>query len=254
MANYLMFDVPGTLPDINAGARRDKWDMVQVDAIHRTHIFNRSGTIAFQGFVPTDFQISLQSPWSPMLQSGSIAELASSLTGKPGFAALEGAIKKFGASTRTRALSAQMWQEPAYLNISLPIQITAYSDTKTEIIDKLITLAKFVSPSISPQGMLIAPGPVPMAEAVAKALQDMAGRGDGTSSINDDQSIVCQVGRFFRMEPCVITNVIAAFDGQPEHLTGNPLSVDFNLELTSYYAVTQEDIMEWFKGDFHAPR
>ena len=247
MANYLMFDVPGTLPDINAGARRDKWDMVQVDSIHRTHIFNRSGTIAFQGFVPTDFQISLQSPWTPMLQSGSLAELA-------GLDKLEAFSKKFGASTRTRALSAQMWQDPAYLNISLPIQITAYSDTKAEIIDKLITLAKFVSPSISPQGVLIAPGPVPMAEAIAKALQDMAGSGEGTASINDDQTIVCQVGRFFRMEPCVVTNVIAAFDGQPEHLTGNPLSVDFNLELTSYYAVTQEDIMEWFKGDFHAPR
>ena len=258
-----MFDLPSSPPNHTQGARGDKHDLIQVDSIHRTHIYNQSGSLHFQGYIPTDFQINLTSNWGPIFPSMSIAELT-----MPGVGGtVERVLAAAGASSKTRSLSAQLWEGPAYLEISLPIQINAYADTKAEIIDKLVAISNFVAPRVGAAGALIAPGPVPALDIAkelgntADGIVDTGAFGDKvseqfnkfTGDISEEQTIICQVGRFFRMTPCIVTHVVAAFNGQPEDGTSNPMAVDFNLELRSYYAVTQEDIRAWFKGNFGRP-
>lgn len=261
MANYLLFDLPNPPANPNQGARGDKNDLIQVDSIHTTHIYNQSGSLYFQGYVPTDFQISLQSQWGPLFPSMSIAELG---FGGAGTTA-ERIFGSVGASSKTRSLSAQLWEGPAYLEISLPIQINAYADTKREIIDKLVSISSFVVPGLDAStGGLIPPGPVPALQAISDLANRAGVAGEvgaavneqinaATNNITEEQTIICQVGRFFRMTPCIVTNVVAAFNGQPEDETSNPMAVDFNLELRSYFAVTKEDIAVWFKGNFAKP-
>lgn len=247
--NFLMTDVAGlTLPapvaSINA------LDAIEVNAIHRTQIYNQSGKLSFEGFVPSDFQISLQTEWGPMFPSMSASEIAAQITGKS-LGRIETIAQAFGGSTKAQALSAQAWQGPAYLQISLPIQIDAYTDTRKEIIDRLIAISKFTTPSESGLGMLVAPGPIP-AQAISGNILGLFSSGAETylESVSEDNIFYCRVGKFFQMHPCVVTSVVAAFNGQPEDGTGNPMSVEFNIELTSYFAVTHNDIIAWFAGGF----
>ncbi|MGL5013337.1 MAG: hypothetical protein ACRC6V_03480 [Bacteroidales bacterium] len=244
MTDVAGLTLPAPVASINA------LDAIEVDAIHRTQIFNQEGSLSFEGFVPGDFQISLQTEWGPMFPSMSASELAAQITGNP-LGKIETIAQAFGGSTKAQALSAQAWQGPAYLQISLPIQIDAYADTRKEIIDRLIAISKFTTPRESNLGMLVAPGPVP-AEAVAGNILGLFSAGSKTylESISEESIIYCRVGKFFQMHPCVVTSVVAAFNGQPEDVTSNPMSVEFNIELTSYFAVTQNDIVAWFSGGF----
>lgn len=252
MANYLQRG--GTLPGVqgivhnNPEIRKG----IEVDPIYRTVIRNRSGTLNFSGYVPTDFQIAMSSGWQPLF-SGSMADLAgqTGLIKQSSADLFSGAASLLGASSRVKAATAQAWTEPAYLQISLPIEIHAYSDTKEEVINQLIRMSKFVTPNEKGNfdgtvkfGALQPPGP-----AAGVAILDSVADGSNFS-IDDEFEIICQVGKFFRMTPCIVTNVVAALDGQMEDESGNPMGVDFNLELTSYFAVTQQDIEKWFAGGF----
>lgn len=255
MANYLIRDA--TLPGVN-GIVHNKPAIrkgIEVDPIYRTTIRNRSGTMSFSGYIPTDFQIAMSSGWTPLF-SGSMADLAgqAGLIKEGAAAAIGAAGQLAGASSRIKTMTGQAWTEPAYLQISLPIEIHAYEDTKEEIINQLIRISKLVTPKevgggevggVSVKlGALQPPGPA----AAVSILQELSGGANLT--IDDEFEIICQVGKFFRMTPCVVTNVVAALNGQMEDESGNPMGVDFNLELTSYFAVTQQDIEKWFAGNF----
>lgn len=249
--NFLVDNVTGLTLPTAVSSLLSATDLIQVNDIHKTKIYTESG-LSFEGYVPSDFQISLQTEWGPIFPSMSASELAAQVTGQP-LGGIEAIAQAFGGSTKSRALSAQAWQGPAYLQISLPIQIDAYSDTKVEIINRLINISKFTTPTESDLGMLIAPGPVP---ALAVLGELAAGIGSEasfksiTDNITKDQRIYCRVGKFFQMDPCVVTSVVAAFNGQPEDGTGNPMSVEFNIEISSYFAVVHSDIERWFKGGF----
>lgn len=233
--NYLKRNVSGiTVP----AASPQQSSGIHVDAIHKTHIYNQSGTLSFQGYVPADFQITLQSQWGPMFPTMSVAE---TVAGQQG-AMLERAAGAAGASSKMKVLSAQMWEGPAYLELSLPIHLIALRSTKDEVIKKLQDISLFVTPGIEPSGVLVPPGPVPLGEIASQMGVDI--------NINEDQLIVCQLGKWFRMTPCIVTSVTAAVSSQPEHETGNPMTIDLNVELRSYFAVTKDDIRAWLKGGF----
>jgi hypothetical protein len=257
--SYLLMDLPAnvTLPNPAAG-KRVGTELVSVNPIHHSYIYTLSNSLSFTGYVPGNFQISLSAAWGPVFPSMSLAEL-SSAAGVGGGALTERVAAAAGASTKLRALSALLWEGPAYLQLSLPIQINAYDNTKTEIIDKLTAMADFITPTLSTGGVMIPPGPIPaqkiiegfnVGSAGAQNAEDLANM---TSVLNEEQTIVVQLGKFFRMYPCVVTNVVMGFEGQPEHETSNPLSVDFQLELQSYYAVSRDDIRAWLRGGFGIP-
>ncbi len=240
MANYLMTNVSGlTLQSPRAAGS----ELITVNPIHKTYIYNQTGTLAFQGYVPADFQVTLQSQWGPIFPTMSVTE---AVAGSGAGADIERFAAIAGASSKMKALSAQLWEGPAYLQLSLPIHIVAMRDTKKEVIDRLVQISNFVAPGLGDSGVLVPPGPVPAAEM----FNSLAG---ASIPIAEEQIIICQVGKFFRMTPCVVTSVVAAFSGQPEDGSGNPMAVDINVELTSYYAVTRDDLQSWFKGGFGAP-
>jgi len=249
--NYLMLDT-GNLPGIRGidptkpAAKKG----IVVDDIYKTVIRNKTGSLSFSGYMPTDFQIALSSGWTP-IYSGSLADLTSQagLVSGTTANAVNLAGQLAGGSARIKALTAQSWTEPAYLQLSLPIQVHAYADTQKEVIDQMIRMSKLITPSEKGQaggmnlGALAPPGPA----AATAMIQSV---GDSNFTIDDEFEFVCQLGKFFRMSPCIITNVVSAFDGQPEDVTGRPLGVEFNVEVSSYFAVTQQDIEKWFAGNF----
>lgn len=252
--NFLVKSVDGlTFPPPTLRAT-SKSQLLNVNAIHKTWIYNQSQKLKFQGYVPADFQITLQSEWGPLFPTMSAAELAGQWT-NTGLGMIETIAKAAGASTKTRFLSAQAWQGPAYLQLSLPIQINAYVDTKKEVIDKLVEVSRFATPTVTDMGIMVAPGPSPLAALGVEgaSMLSLDGLQAQLGTINEDQMIYVQIGRFFRMTPCVVTSVTSAFAGQPEDGTGNPMGIDLNLELSSYYAVTHEDLSKWFAGNFGNP-
>lgn len=253
--NYLIMD-KGDLPAVR-GIDPTKPAVkkgIHVDDIYKTVIRNKTGTLSFSGYVPTDFQIALSSGWTPIF-SGSFADflgqtgaVSQSLTNIANTSA-----SLAGGSARVKVMTAQSWTEPAYLQLSLPIQVHAYSDTQKEVIDQMIRIGKLVTPSEKGNaedtgvavnlGALSPPGPA----AAASMLQSL---GDTNFTIDDEFEFICQIGKFFRMSPCIVTNVVAAFDGQLEDQTGRPLGVEFNIEVSSYFAVTQQDLAKWLGGNF----
>lgn len=257
--SYLLMDPPANvkLPDPTVG-KRSRGELISVNPIHNSYIYTLSNSLAFQGYVPGNFQIALNSAWGPVFPSMSLAELTDGAAPVSG-AAIERAANAAGASTKLRSLSALLWEGPAYLQLSLPIQINAYEDTKTEIIDKLVSMANFVTPTLITGGVMVPPGPIPAQKIIegfgfgSNAQQNANSIAEASTVINEEQTIVVQLGKFFRMYPCVVTNVVMGFEGQPEEDTSNPLSVDFQLELQSYYAVTREDIAAWLRGGFGIP-
>lgn len=261
MANYLM---PA---DGNAatavGTLRQRDDIISVDNMYRVRIYNKKGSIKFSGFIPPDFGIALASAWSAPFGDTSVLDHAQNLPGKWGQAA--GAAKigglANGVTSMNKLLTGKLWGGPSYLELNLPIFVDAYSDTRTEVVEPIVQLLSMCAPSEA-AGFLVAPGPNPLV-STANAAMDVAGTaankasgalggGDivdkgATPVIEDDEAFTIEIGNFFTMSPAVIESVNANFDNVWEDGTGNPISVDFILQVSSYFAVTREDLKKWLK-------
>ena len=267
MANYLMPADGGQATAV--GATRSRDDVISVDNMYRVKIYNKSGTIKFTGFIPPDFSFSLSSQWDAPFANTTLADLAekggnalASVGGAAGAAgqfigntaqAADKALRFAGASSMHKLASARVWGGPSYLSIDLPIFVDAYSDTKTEVVDTTINLLSLCAPSEN-GGLLLPPGPSPL-KSVSMETLTMAASGQGADAANaaignvleDSEAFFVDIGNFFSMSPCVIDSVNANFDNVWEDGTGNPISVDFILQVSSYFAVTREDLRKWLK-------
>lgn len=267
MANYLMPADGGQATP--GGASRSRDDIISVDNMYRVKIYNKSGTIKFTGFIPPDFSFSLSSSWDAPFGNTSVLDLAekggnalSTVGGKWGAAGafvgnnaqtMDKALKFAGASSMHKLASARVWGGPSYLQIDLPIFVDAYSDTKSEVVETTINLLSLCAPSEN-GGLLMPPGPSPL-KSVSMETLTLAAGGQGADAANaaignvleDSEAFFVDIGNFFSMSPCVIDNVNANFDNVWEDGTGNPISVDFILQVSSYFAVTREDLRKWLK-------
>lgn len=272
MANYLMPADGGQATAV--GNTRSRDDIISVDNMYRVKIYNKSGTIKFTGFIPPDFSFSLSSQWDAPFANTTLADLAekggNALGGVGGSpvkdaigaagrfvgnnaGAADKALRFAGASSMHKLASARVWGGPSYLSIDLPIFVDAYSDTKTEVVDTTIALLSLCAPS-EKGGLLLPPGPSPL-KSVSMETLTMAASGQGADAANaaignvleDSEAFFVDIGNFFSMSPCVIDSVSANFDNVWEDGTGNPISVDFILQVSSYFAVTREDLKKWLK-------
>ncbi|QZE56327.1 hypothetical protein pEaSNUABM3_00130 [Erwinia phage pEa_SNUABM_3] len=267
MANYLMPADGGQATSISNMRSRD--DIISVDNMYRVKIYNKSGTIKFTGFIPPDFTFSLASQWDAPFANTSLADFAekggNALAGVGGTAGAVGsfignnagmmdkALRFAGASSMHKLASARVWGGPSYLSIDLPIFVDAYSDTKSEVVDTTINLLSLCAPS-EKGGLLLPPGPSPL-KSVSMETLTLAASGQGADAANaaignvleDSEAFFVDIGNFFSMSPCVIDSVSANFDNVWEDGTGNPISVDFILQVSSYFAVTREDLKKWLK-------
>lgn len=267
MANYLMPAEGGQATAV--GSTRSRDDIISVDNMYRVKIYNKSGTIKFTGFIPPDFSFSLSSQWDAPFANTSLADIAakggdalSTVGGKLGAAgafignnagAMDKALRFAGASSMHKLASARVWGGPSYLSIDLPIFVDAYSDTKSEVVDTTINLLSLCAPSEN-GGLLMPPGPSPLKSVSMETLTLAAGGGGADAAnaaigniLEDSEAFFVDIGNFFSMSPCVVDSVSANFDNVWEDGTGNPISVDFILQVSSYFAVTREDLKKWLK-------
>lgn len=138
-----------------------------------------------------------------------------------------------GMTTFNKYLSGAVWTGGSLFTLDLPFVLQAYSNPKTEVLDKMKKLMQSVAPS-EIGGMLLAPGP----HISPDGLESGALGGD---------DITVKIGKFFVLNPCIITNVQESFDTQFDH-NGDPIGAVINVTVISFFTVTKEDLDEWFKS------
>lgn len=252
MANYL---IKGTGASASAPAR-SREDVMHVDEMYRVHIYNKSDTIKFSGYVPEDFNFSLQSSWVSPFEGMDAAGATEFLGGGAGAVAkaeFAGRAAKFaGLSTQNRLTTARVWGAPSYFSLEIPIFLDAYASTEKEVLLPMLQLLCMAAP-FEVAGFLVPPGPVPSKEllsAISASATDTINETMGTNvktpEFDDGEAFTIQIGTFFSMTPAVITNVTGNGDSAFEDVTGRPISADMMLTVESYFACTREDLYKWF--------
>lgn len=139
-----------------------------------------------------------------------------------------------GATTQNKWLSAAIWSGGSEFSIEVPFVLQAFSDPVSEVIIPMKNLLKLAAPSEGEtlSGMLSAPGPRP-----AKNDPD---KGDIVGDI-----ITVEIGRFFKMSPCVIGSVTEDFDTQMDS-NGNPIGAVVRVQFKSFWTCTKQDLDKMF--------
>jgi len=239
MPNYLVKSSGRPEPSILAGS--DKSNSVYVDDIYKTWLYNEDKTVMFIGKLPEEFQLGLSGNWGAGFDRALTA-----IMGGGAQQTIESSAQFLGLSTRTKILTARTWEQPGYLDISMPISLYAYDTTTGDVLNPMKEMLKLCAPAMK-DGMLTSPGPTPL-----KTMMDSTGTVDA-SSLNGE-ILTFQIGKWFKMCPCVVQSVTESVEGIMEHETGNPMSVSVTMEISSYFAVTKDDIDKWIKSDsFGAP-
>lgn len=243
MANYLMPDTGQAT--VSPTETRSRGDVISINDMYRMRIYNTAKTIMFSGYTPPDFSMSLASSWQSPYGDTSLAEkVGEKIPGLGGIASSANKALNFGgASSIAKIMSAKRWTQPSYFEISMPIFLDAYSDSKTEVVENLVKLLSLCAPSESVGGILIPPGPSPFKQVANEA----AGIVGSDAQYDDPEAFTVDIGNFFSMKPAVVDSVSVNYDNIYEDVTGNPISCDFVLQMTSYFAVTREDLQKWFK-------
>lgn len=257
MSNYLMKSDGAAR--VAPAATSSKDNFIDVDNMYKLRLYNKSGTIAFTGYIPPDFSFSLASNWTSPFMDTTMNNVAQDGikhvwggVGAKGARAgdiLQSAMTLGGGSTFMKALSAKKWAGPSFFEVDLPIFVDAYTDTKKEVVDNVIALLSLCAPS-EKAGLIIPPGPRPIdqiANSVLQSVDQIKNINYEQLAVDDAESFVVEIGNFFKMTPAVVDSVAANFDNVWEDVSGNPISVDFVLRVSSYFAVTREDIRKWFK-------
>lgn len=255
MSNYLMKSDGAAR--VAPAATSSKENFIDVDNMYKLRLYNKSQTIKFVGYIPPDFSFALDSNWVAPYTETTLNNVAQDGikhifkgVGDKGTRTgdiLQSGMTLGGGSTFMKAASAKKWAGPSFFGIDLPIFVDAYTDTKTEVIDNIIALLSLCAPS-EKAGLIIPPGPRPI-DQIAGSVIDSANQlgANIQNPVDDEESFIVEIGNFFKMDSCVVENVSANFDNVWEDGTGNPISVDFVLRVSSYFAVTREDIRKWFK-------
>lgn len=266
MSNYLMKSTGAQA--IKPTELLSREDIINVDSMYKVRIHNKSNSIAFTGFIPPDFSFSLASNWTNpyadttlndvaqkgigMRKNETEAQIARNAQLSSRADIIQRAATMGGASSFVKMFSAKKWAGPSYLSIDLPIFLDAYSNSRDEVVKNIIGLLSMCAPS-EKLGILVPPGPIPINQLADSAIQSI-NQAAGSSIVNpadDAESFTVDIGNFFSMSPCVVDSVSANFDNVWEDGTGNPISVDFVLQISSYFAVTREDLAKWLSGNQH---
>lgn len=246
MANYLIKGSGAATP----APARSREDVMHVDDMYRVHIYNKSDTIKFSGYVPEEFNFSLQSSWVAPFESMGLTEAADA-TGRERIAsrgvAVDRALKFAGLSTLNKLATARVWGAPSFFSLELPIFLDAYSSTEAEVLLPMLQLLCMAAPYETIGKFLVPPGPQPSKE-VLNAVSQMVGESTGMAlpEFDSSEAFTIQIGTFFSMSPAIITNVSGNGDSAFEDATGRPISADMMLTVESYFACTRNDLYKWF--------
>lgn len=253
MANYL---TPANSRPVQLGGVRSKGDVQYVEKMYKTRIYNRpnlAGGISISGYTPEDFAINIMANWEEPFAG--LSDIGSALESLAPGALGTGASAFLKSSGRNSNIagSAKVWQGGSSLMFELPMKISAYDDTTKEVMTPLKRVLKLCTPFLDTGGGLVAPGPTPV-----DFLKVIGSAGNITGSADNWEKALqkalsktafyLEIGTFFKMFPCVITNVSAQFNGMFEEGTGFPTSIELNLTVESYLTPTSYDIDNWVLG------
>ena len=144
-----------------------------------------------------------------------------------------------GLTTIHKFLSGAVWSSGSSLVLTIPFTIVAHDNAYLEVTDKMKKLMQLTTPSESPVGTLVAPGPhVGNLEALKT---DGAA---GLAQLGGDE-ITLRIGRFFKFTPCIINDVNVTFDSQFDK-AGNPIAATINVTFEAFWTTTREDLDKFF--------
>lgn len=135
-----------------------------------------------------------------------------------------------GYTTINKWLSGAVWNQGSLFTIEVPFVLQAYESTTKEVTQVMKKMLKLVAPGENSYGFLTAPGPT-----MANASSSFAG-----------DKITVEIGKFFRMYPCIIENVTCEFDTQMDTEENCPISAVISITVKSYYVTTKKDLDTWF--------
>ncbi len=215
----------------NPTSRAGKVKPVIAD-MYRAHlIVKRDGAVKvnLSTPLPENYQFSLSTNFdNPFNQP--LSDLAGRTFGQPISQVATGATAVTGLTTLNKWLSGAVWTGGSLFQLDIPFVLQAYTDPLTEILLPMRNLMQAVAPSETVGGMLRAPGPHLL----------------NNEGLLGGDDITVKIGKFFVLNPCIITNVHESFDTQFDH-EGNPISVVINVSILSYYTVTKEDLDKMFE-------
>lgn len=253
MANYL---VPAAgRPSSATGAGAPDHPGLANSEHYRVKIYRRGESpLNIEGNLGGDFAIQATSNWEDPLNFAN--SLTEQLAGGAG-ALIGGGVGQatgqslVGASGVGKNIvgSAKTWGGGSELEFDLTIRIDAIEDTYKELIEPMKNILKTSLPQVRGLGNLAPPGPTALsiatggfktggtytAEEWANALKEKF----------ENEAYHLRVGSFFHMFPCIIGNVSAQLSPTFEHETGNPMFIEFTIQIRSYLTTTSQDIDNW---------
>lgn len=179
-----------------------------------------------------NFSYSIASNWETPFSKSS-AELAASASGAGKAGKILGVSSELarsaaGVNIGNKMLTAQIWQSSDPIKFSFPFTFVAVSDAKKQVRDKVSSLTKCVVPYVMNSVMMRAPGPTLTS--------------NGTSGRN----ITLQVGKFIRLENCIIRSIDAQFDSLMG-ADGIPMKAKVTIDIESFFACfTTQDVDKMF--------
>ena len=205
-----------------------------IDPMYQAHlIVKRDGVpvVNLSTPLPENYQFDLSTNYdNPFNQP--ISDLVGRAVGKNIAPYATGATAALGVTTLAKWMSGAVWTGGSMLQLTIPFVLQAYTDPKSEVLLQMKQLMQSVAPSEDFGGLLHAPGP----HLLGAENQDLGG-----------DYITVKIGKFFKMEPCIITDVQESFDTQFDH-AGSPIGVVINVSIKSFFTPTKEDLDKWFVG------
>lgn len=205
-----------------------------IDEMYQAHlIVKRDGVpvVNLSTPLPENYQFSLSTNFdNPFNQP--ISDLLGRASGVPISGLATGATGLTGLTTLNKYLSGAVWTGGSLFQLKIPFVLQAYNDPRTEVLLPMKQLMQAVAPKEGEGMMLMAPGP------------HLLNGQDGSLGGDD---ITVKIGKFFKLHPCVITDVNESFDTQFDH-SGNPIGVVVEVSIMSYFTATKEDLDKWFEG------
>lgn len=203
-----------------------------IDPIYRAQlIVKRDGkpVVNLSTPLPENYQFSLSTNYdNPFNQP--ISDIVGRAAGVNTSAVGQGATGLVGLTTLNKYLSGAVWTGGSLFQMDIPFVLQAYTDPIQEVLIPMKQMMQTVAPSEGVGMMLRAPGP------------HLLNGQDGSLGGDD---ITVKIGKFFTLNPCIITNVHESFDTQFDH-DGSPIGVVINVSILSYFTATKEDLDRWF--------
>lgn len=199
------------------------------DSVHTVRVSSSSKNVQpIKAYLPETVSITVASDWG--------APFADKAEG--GLSNLAGL---FGASLKTKALTAQTWQGSTPIEVTIPFILTAQSDPEAEIMAPIRELMKLCLPDIEGGERFIPPGPNFKtylqssggdSDSVVTKIKNLALNASNIGS--EGESITVEVGQFMIFKNVVLLSVSPTFNTQRIHHTGKPLKAEVEITFRKY--------------------